>query len=145
MKRSLKIGGGILLGLVVLGLLFGETEEAAEATAVAEETMPETETLPEVRAAELYAAYEENSVSADRDWKGKRVAVTGTISRIGRELFGKPFVILDSGPGMSGVQCVFPRAAKDAVAALSPDQHVTLAGEVQGKMGHVQMDGCEVP
>lgn len=46
------------------------------------------EPLPEYKASEIAAAYEENTVAADRQFKGKRFIVTGIVTDINTDMFG---------------------------------------------------------
>lgn len=142
MKRTLKIAGAVIAGLILLGLLLPDSGERPDQSLSAGESVVEGEALPEIRAADLYAAYEANPIAADRDWKDKRVAVTGTVGSIGRELTGKAYVVLDS-EGLIGVQCVFARG-DDSAARLAKGQEVTLVGRVSGKLMNVLVNDCEL-
>src|SRR5262249_32196429 len=61
-----------------------------------------------VTAQELFADYQANSVAADRRYKGQFIRILGTITQIGRDILGSPYVLFVVRPdGIFGVQCLF--------------------------------------
>jgi hypothetical protein len=108
----------------------------AEAEAPAQE-----EPAIAVTSKELAKAYEENEIAADQQYKGKRLAVTGTVTGIDSDLMNKPVVHLNTAnefmsAGASGLPI-------EVAATLKKGQKVTLLcignGEV---MTMPQLDEC---
>lgn len=93
-----------------------------------------------ISADDLSARYEENEVAADRAYKGRRVAVSGTIDRVGKDILNTMYVVLEG--SRLDVQCMFGDEYETALANLSKGQRVTLVGEVQGKMMNVILRDC---
>jgi tRNA_anti-like len=86
---------------------------------------------------ELYNEYKANEVAADAKFKGKVVVVSGTIDSIGKDLMDQAYVVIGGKGFLDGVQCTFTKGEESSVARLSKGQHVTIKGEVAGKMGNV--------
>lgn len=109
-----------------------------------------------ITAKDLGNAYVENEVAADKAYKDTYLAVTGTISNIGLDVLGKPYVILkangsdwsfiwdDNALERPDLQCSFPKSESDAVALLKKDSVVTLKGKCVGKLIYIQLNDCTV-
>ncbi len=152
---KLQKGVGIVCGIVVLVALLAvisvlvsqPTGTSAPSQATASSNEPE---VIEVSATDLWSAYDANSVSADSQYKGNLLAVTGEITNIGQDLLSKkPCISLASGDqlGLYPIQCFFP-GDDDTVAALSElqdGQTVTITGKCTGvSVAHVQRTGCSL-
>jgi hypothetical protein len=63
----------------------------------------------ELGAGELIHDYRANEVGADMAYKGRLIAVSGTVSGIGRDILGRPYVTLtsDGSDTIPSVQCSF--------------------------------------
>lgn len=170
--KGWKIGGTIVIGLLVLASIGGDDKkkEVAEADALAaplkELTQAQKDSVARVEAAtkdslarearvreieerrnatiestDLWAAYSNNEVKADEDFKGKKFYVTGTIENIGK-VFGDIFVTLEGDGMIMGVQCSIKD--KDVVAQLQKGQVITVLGTCTGLTMNVSMDDCVV-
>jgi hypothetical protein len=95
-----------------------------------------------VTAAELVADYQANEVAADGRYKNSLAEITGAVERVGADLAGSQYVTLESGRGLSSVQCFAAR--QESFATLRPAQRVTVRGRVQGKSGNVLVKDCVV-
>jgi tRNA(Ile2) C34 agmatinyltransferase TiaS len=92
----------------------------------------------------LAKAYDDNEVSADNTYKGKKVKISGTIEDIGKDIVDAPYITLSSGEEFSAVtvQCMIDDHA--SVAALKKGQRVTVIGKVSGKMMNVLVEDCTI-
>ncbi len=79
---------------------------------------------------DLYKAYEENEVSADNKMKGKRIAVTGRLQGVSKDMMGKPYAILKSGDFFGEVNCYLPNDKK--TSSLKKGEKLTLVGTCEG-------------
>lgn len=104
----------------------------------ASEESPPPVTYTTIKASEIIAAFEENEVAAELKFKGTRWRVTGSITSIGKEILGKPYVILNR-----GVQCVFPRESAQQVATFRKGREITVYCTGRSKLIDVLMD-CTV-
>ena len=111
-----------------------------------EESTPE-ETAIEVTAVDLIAAYDENEVSADNEYKDKTLKITGTVSDIGVDVANRSYIMLkdENDPyAILGVQCYFEDDQKDAIAQLKKGDAVTVTGTCEGKVVSVSIKDCQV-
>lgn len=132
--------GGLFVLVVIAGAIFGggskDQAQPADSAGVQASTATATAPLPEqaavVSAAELAAAYEENSVSADNLFKGKRLQVTGVIADINTDMFGDAYIAFKAGNEFMRPQAKF--VEKQVAASLKKGSKVTLictgAGDV---------------
>lgn len=95
----------------------------------------------EVSAKELYTAYEQNEISADNKYKGKKLAVTGVIKDIGNDVLNNSYITLKTDNLFGSVQCFLNK--KD-VAKLSKGANVTIIGKCTGLFGTVGLKDCKL-
>lgn len=112
-------------------------------------TAPSATPAPiEISAVDLWKAYTDNEVNADNQYGDQLLAVTGTITDIGKDIVtGNPCVSLDSGSEYSlyPVQCFFSAGDKnsEALAALKDGQEITVYGTCSGApVASVQLSDC---
>lgn len=102
----------------------------------------------EVTAPELWDAYQGNEVNADLLYRDKLLAVTGTITDIGKDvLTDAPCVSLDidSSYNLYPIQCFFQKNGNETeqIAALSKGDAVTIYGKCTGvSLVNVQLTKC---
>lgn len=75
----------------------------------------------DISAANVAAVFEENEVAAGMKFKVDGWKVTGSISEIGQDVFGAPYIVLKP-----GVQCILPRDSAPWAAARRKGDEVTL-------------------
>lgn len=83
----------------------------------------------EVSARQLYAAYASNEIAADRKYKGKHLAVSGTVMRVGLDIFGDPYVSLVADAAGYGYQTVdghFSKSGADQLSTFKRGDSITL-------------------
>jgi len=112
MKKVLKWVGIAFVGLIVLGTIIEankspeqkaadaaarEQRSAAQAEEKREQAKQKMASLPEVKASDIAAAYNENTVAADQKFKGKEFKVSGTVSDINTDIMGNPYITLRGG------------------------------------------------
>lgn len=100
-----------------------------------------------ISARDLMAKYDENLVNADKEYTGKVVVVSGTVSSIGKTNGDRNLVVvLDSGTYFKGVQLNFSTDHEDAVAELREGDSVQAIGRCTGLSGKVLLviDGNNV-
>jgi hypothetical protein len=111
-----------------------------------EESAPE-EPIIEVNATDLIAAYNENEVSADNEYKDKTLKITGIVSNIGVDVADRAYVMLkDENNEFSvlGVQCYFETEQQDSIASLKEGDTITVTGTCEGKVISVSVKSCEL-
>lgn len=119
---------------------------ASTQSTLQEESTPK-ETAIEVTAVDLIAAYDENEVSADNEYKDKTLKITGTVSDIGVDVANRSYIMLkdENDPyAILGVQCYFEDDQKDAIAQLKKGDAVTVTGTCEGKVVSVSIKDCQV-
>lgn len=89
----------------------------------------------------LSSAYDANEVAADAQYADRLVRVIGVVESISKDIFGKPFVMLDGVRG--GIHCTFDSVYEPQLARLSKGQIVTVQGQVNSCiLGSVMVDEC---
>jgi len=98
----------------------------------------------EITASELYSEYEANEVSADEQYKGKKIAVTGVVGIIGKDILDDPYISLNV-DYLQSVNCYFSDKNNKVLSQLSKGQKVTIIGECKGFMlTNVMIQDCEL-
>lgn len=130
--------------------LYGFTE--AQAGSISYESYLRNWPLPEVveletinfklKADQLYGEYSANEVAADMKYRGQVIEVSGPIQDIGKDILDNAYIVIGGEGFLDGVQCTFLSNQQLSVAKLSKGQHVTVKGEVAGKMGNVLVNKC---
>lgn len=86
-----------------------------------------------ISAKKLYDAYEENEIAADLKYKDEVYIISGTITSIGKDIMNTPYIVLEAGNVIGGVQCLFGRSDDVILARLSKNQSVYVKGTIKGK------------
>jgi hypothetical protein len=96
----------------------------------------------ELTASQLHEIYQENEVVADQKLKGKKIAITGKIVSIAKDVFDDPYILLDSGDYLSDIHCSV--SEKDA-SVLHKYQKITVIGICKGMtLQSVFVDKCVI-
>lgn len=89
-----------------------------------------------VTAVELHEAYDTNSIRADTKYKRQVVEVTGAVIRVNDRTFQVVVELVgDENDRENTVECEFTPESRAVLAALVPDQQVTIRGRCTGKIG----------
>ena len=98
----------------------------------------------EVTASELYRAYEANEVSADQQYKGKRLLITGVVENIGKDVMDNPYVALKI-DFLKGVNCYFDDENNKVLSQLNKGQKIQIIGTCAGlTLTDVVVRDCEL-
>jgi len=93
-------------------------------------------------ASKLYKIYQQNTSSADKQYKGKIVSVTGEIGSIGKDMIGKFNICLKTENSLCGIQCFFDKTHKKKVIAQEKGATITITGRCDGKTEKVILRKC---
>ena len=137
-KGCLGCAGAIVLLVIAIGIWSGVSGTKDAATP--EGGVYPAAALP-ISAADLYRAYKANEVAADGAYKGKLLAVSGTVHNVGKDILGTPYVALDDA---LQVQCMFSPDQKAELADLRPGQSVVVEGKCDGFLIEVILRDCRV-
>lgn len=146
----------MLMSIFVLSsctLAFPSSESGEPAANISSELPSEASPSPSVEptiqitATDLLAAYEENQVNADNQYKGKLLEVTGIIDDIGTDIMDDVYVTINNGDeyAFTCVQCFFKN--KDEIAKVSnlkPGSEITIVGKCDGEVFNVLLKDCKI-
>lgn len=143
---ALLVAGCCGMGMWQLGNAVKDAQQAAlEAQAQQEaDRKARTVVLP---AAQLLQEFRDDPAAADRRYKGKYLQVSGVMERTGNGKYDSTFLILHAGDEAVTVkvECFFDDAdeiEEAAVGRLEKGQNVTVRGEYDGRVSHVQLREC---
>ena len=94
-------------------------------------SLTEVKTDASVNATDLIAAFEKDSASANKQYLGKILEVTGTIKSVEKE---SSTVSLGNTEGNSSVRCSLDSVFVKEVDALNPGSSITIKGNCTGYM-----------
>lgn len=98
----------------------------------------------EITASDLAQEYKDNEVSADEKFKGKKVAVSGTIASIGKDVLDNPYISF-TGEFLQNVTCYFSDENNKIISQLSKGQKITIIGECRGlTLTNVIIQDCKI-
>lgn len=158
MKKILKWGGIIFIGLIVLGvigsILGGGKSTTSSNTGPssnnqqAQQIQPTATPAPMVvDATTLVGEYDKNKLSAQDKYTGKIVQTTAFINNISSDVLGSYYLSLNPSSDQyyfgTSIQCYFKD--KSALTSLSKGQSVTVNGTMQDmSLGIVEMKDCSL-
>lgn len=85
----------------------------------------------EISPNELYANYRANEVAADEKFRNKKLALTGQISDIGKDITDKPYISFKVG-SFENVTCYFDSKNSKLISELSKGDTITIVGTCSG-------------
>ena len=133
-----KYGGGFVGALFIIGVIgsiVSPSGQKSTASAVSATSKAAQDTPPlTISAAKLFAEYEANEVAADLVYKGKRLAVKGTVKSIDKDFMDDPVVVLAGPNQFAGIRAQFSKGAIDQLAKLQKGSTVTLTCVGAGKL-----------
>lgn len=93
----------------------------------------------------LWFSYDRNEVRADEWYKGKVYCISGKVEKIGKDILGTPYVVLETeSTSWGGVQCLFVDEDKSKVAGLFSGQKIIVHGRISGKLFNVLVLDCRL-
>lgn len=121
-----------LISLSLLTILAGCNKPKAKTT-------PEEKITPvaSLTADQLLDEYKKNEVGADQKYKDKLVEISGQVSEVKKDLFGRYFVGLGTAQEgeMFDVMCYLDPSAYDDAGKLKKGDKVKLQGSCEGRAG----------
>jgi len=96
-----------------------------------------TATALPVTAAELVTAFENNEASANQQYLGKALQVSGTVSDLTQNQQQQQVLVLN-GSAMSGVQCTL----EESIQGIKKGDSITIKGFCNGFLTDVIIDRC---
>ncbi|HKQ99519.1 MAG TPA: hypothetical protein VJT09_02530 [Pyrinomonadaceae bacterium] len=127
----------LVILIVCLAALFqincasGKKQPAAGGQSQSATSGPATPVTAEV----LVEAYRRNEATADGEYKGKTLAVTGKVVRSGKDYLNRLYVNLKAEDNpIIEVHCTYNDTEADSMSALKEGQPVTIRGVCEGKL-----------
>lgn len=115
----------VIVGLIVLGAVFGGGDKTATTTAGADQQSAATPPV-EVSARNLEAAYAANEAAAQKQYGGKPLLVSATIKSIDLGLGDEPYLVLVGSNEFMGPQAHLDDVSQAKAGSLSKGQKVSL-------------------
>jgi len=104
-----------------------------------------TEKLIRVTAKQLEQDYDDNQFTADEEYKGKLIEVTGAIITIDRDFDDKPYINLAAnGNSFTTVWCSFDESDVSSLAKANKNYEITIQGICDGLKSNVNLKKCKV-
>lgn len=142
--------GGVLVGSLWLALFAVGTKQARQDLQVMQAEMEKQQKIAEANRIEaekqmrdgkalavtpqqLNDDYDENPINADRKYKDKVLEVTGKVTRVNRDKFGKSWVEFEADDSTALVKCEFARDSQDQLANVEARKTVVIRGKCKGK------------
>lgn len=137
------LGGGFILFVIIIGIIGAvasgpdgnntNSHGLAPSMPVAAAAPPPAPPI-EIDARALYAAYDDNEVAADNQYKGRRLQVTGMVASIDKDFLDNIVVWLKTGNDFGKVMAKMDKSAAGQAARLSKRTRVALACEGNGRV-----------
>lgn len=143
MNKKFKTFASIIGFSAFAFIAFGSMDDNKKTESEVKEQVAQAPAL-EVSANQLYADYEANGVSADQQYKGKILKVTGTVNTIDKDIMDQIYVTLKGDGVLGDVQCFFSDDYINEAAQLQKGQKITVVGKCDGKMMNVMLKGCSI-
>lgn len=137
--------GLAIMAAAVTAPAYSEYTEKAQA---AQEAMADTESTADegaitVTARQLFQAYEANEVAADQQYKGKQLAVEGSVSGISKDAFDGIFIELNTGNEFQSVHAT--GLPEETASQLSKGDRISLACVGDGMLvGSPMLSDCTI-
>lgn len=146
-RFSLAIGSACILTTICCGiyLLSVETSRRHALSGTGQKEEPtRLRVYPELSVQAILDAYEANEVRADARFKGQTFVISGAIESIGKDVLGRPFLILtkDGSPQYPAIQASFSTEHLNALAQLDKRYSVRITCTGSGKLMHIQFSNC---
>ncbi len=139
------VGAVVVIGII--GSMAGGKKETASAESpaavpsAATTEKPKEEPVLAVTATALYEAYDANEVSADAQYKGKKLEVSGKVKDV-EKTFGMIYVNLEGDDMFGQVTCKLENETE--AASMTKGQKIVLLGVGDGKAGFPRVTDCRI-
>lgn len=111
-----------------------DSQQAPREQPVADARAAPPVSIIDVSAAQLYADYAANEVSADSKYKGKWLYVTGNVAEIGKDFTDDPYVSLVGESRYANVRALFKKSMNGQLAELQKGQKISLTCVGKGRL-----------
>jgi 5,10-methylene-tetrahydrofolate dehydrogenase/methenyl tetrahydrofolate cyclohydrolase len=128
MKRFLVI---LFVSVIALSQINCASNSNSSATKT---NSPDASPATPITAAELIESYRMEAADGAGKYKGQTLAVTGTVSRVGKDYLNKLYVNLKADNPIIEVHCTYNEDQKDAMSALKAGEQVTIRGVCDGRL-----------
>ena len=143
----------IIIGLIVIAVIGvivfassgspNNSQTASSPTPASSGSSNDDSRATPISAVQLYAAYQQNEVLADSQYKGKQLIVTGVVAQIRKDMFDAPVVDLTTANEFESVSAYLDKSEEARAAALSKGVTVTIECEGDGAtMGSPILRSC---
>ncbi|MEQ7917640.1 hypothetical protein ABQX22_00475 [Xanthomonas sp. WHRI 1810A] len=96
-------------------------------------------------ASQVATSYDDNTVAADIQFKDKRVKVSGRITDINTDMFGKPYLVLAGTNQFMGPQFKFDKSDMSVMATMKKGTTVSVICTGKGDVAKIPMfEDCEM-
>jgi hypothetical protein len=97
-----------------------------------------------VTAEKLYADYQTNEISADVQYKGKIIEISGTVSDVGRDILNHIYIAFSTGKPLTitSVQAFFDDAYMTRIGQVQKGQFFRAKCRCDGKFANVLLRDC---
>ena len=146
MKKLFLVAGLLVLSACTDNATTPQENVATTETEVASEAAPVEEVI-NVTADELLAAYKENELAGDKQFKGKTLLVTGVLDSIQSGIGDSPFLLLKAGDEFefNMPQAHFNASETDSLVALKKGARIQIQCVSEGEMmGAPMLKDCKV-
>lgn len=155
-KKQKNKGCGIAIGILAILVVFlififaiSDGDDADDANTAPKSSVSHTTTeepVIEVSVEQILKEYEENEVSADNKYKGKKVAITGIVDSVGKDIFDDTYIKIDTGAEYEafGAQCYIADTQFERTEELKPGDRITVVGYVRDYSLNVVLKDCEI-
>ena len=144
---------GVIIGMAVIGAIFGPSEEEMEQMRIERETEDRAEREQEAReaiasatavtATELFNAFSQNEVAAKRAFGDRALLITGTIDSVTLDFMDEPVVSLQTPNQFMSVQLDFDKADVESTSRLRAGNRISaLCNELSEVAGTPMLDDC---
>jgi hypothetical protein len=95
---------------------------------------------------DLLGQYKVNVIAGDKQYKGKKLLVTGIVRRVDKDIRGKGHVTVFAGVSqLDNINCYFEKKELAELEELIPDNGIMIYGECKGYLlGSVVLERCSV-
>jgi hypothetical protein len=134
-----------LVGIIFVGAIVSSGDPESSSSGYGSDSESGTAATPEisVTASELYRDYDANEVAADSRYRGRRLAVSGTVEEIRKDFLDNTILDLDTPNRFSSVRAELDDSQTTMAESLSKGTLITVVCEGRGStMGSPILDDC---
>lgn len=155
-KKKKNKGCGIAIGILAILAVFlififaiSDGDDADDANTAPKSSVSHTTTeepVIEVSVEQILKEYEENEVAADNKYKGKKVAISGVVDSVSKDIIDDTYIKIDTGEKYEafGAQCYIADTQFERVAELKPGDRITITGYVSSYSLNIVITDCEI-